>query len=241
MKISFAIQEFDTDILGFTVAKIIDIPFNDKTAIRNGIENLLKELSKKNIRYITYRVKANDFLAISTLEEMGFLLVDGLISLEINTVICADKKNPLIRIATIKDMLQLEELSLGAFSLTRYYTDPLIKKENADKIYLQWVKNSLTGEVADLVLVHEVNNKLNGFVALQRHGHIPLIAVAEEMRGKGIAKQLIESTYEYFTTWKANKIKIETQVVNVPALRAYISCGFKIVDAYLTFRWTDLK
>jgi hypothetical protein len=37
--------------------------------------------------------------------------------------------------------------------------------------------------------------------------------------------------------WGAKKSEIETQMANIPAIRAYQSCGFKIVDSYLTFRW----
>lgn len=240
---SWTLQNFDTKLLGFGVAKIEEVNFEqDKNKLQKIVSELIADLRFSNISYATYRVLANSFPLIHSLERAGFLIVDGMIALE------ADLNNigefsvsKIIRKAEKRDYDFLKNLASQVFSLTRFYNDPVISKERADELYSSWMKNSLNGKVADMVLVWEEHGQILGFITLQKNGHIPLIGVSQEARGRGIAKELVRAAFLEFVKNDCSKAFIETQIVNIPALRAYQSCGFKVVNSYLTFRWTDLS
>jgi len=240
MNDSWQLTPFDTDIFGWNIAKINKI---DPQNPQEDIRKILDEFIKENVQYATYRLQASQFPVIHALEKSGFLLVDGLIALEY--VIENREKIPEvaknIREATIDDLDRLKKIAGMAFSLNRFYNDPLIPKEKADDIYIRWIINSVKKIAADNVFVWEEKGEILGFITLQKSGHIPLIAVSNHARGKGIAKKLIEGAIAECKKSGIAKIAIETQITNIPALRAYISSGFKVTDSFLTYRWAGKK
>lgn len=237
MNTSFKSDPYDSKIFGFRVAKILSIEDSVKQRqLDQIIKKLIKDLMKNKFVYATYRVAANKFLLIHSLEKNGFILVDGLISLELKIDDAIFEDIPEVRKATHKDKKSLESLASSSFYLNRVFNDQVIARSKANDFYKKWVSNSLAGYAADLVLIWEEKG-IKGFTTLEKSGHIPLTAVSSEARGKGIAKKLTKATFSYFKKWKVKKILIETQMGNIPALRAYQSCGFKIINSHLTFRW----
>lgn len=238
MNYSWKLDKFDSEVLGFKVAKILDIKSNGSGKIlEDRLRSLLTELNKNKVRYASYRIRANDFPVIHALESAGFILVDGLISLSIDTFSAMPEVAPEIREARKSDLLKLKKLTSGLYSTTRITNDPLISKERANKYYMKWIENSVKGSAADSVLVWEEKGKILGYVTLQKKGQIPLIGVSEKARGRGIGKELIYAALATFKSWGLENVKIETQVANIPALRVYQACGFKIISSHLTFRW----
>lgn len=237
MRYSWELSKFDTEILGYKVAKIINIDSSgDSEEIFRNIHNLNEDLRKNDTRYATYRVNANNYPLIQSLEKSGYLLVDGLITLEATINLEKANNHSNIRIAAENDLPQLLELAGIVFNnVTRYYHDPIIPKEKADLIYKKWIKNTLEGKFGDMVLVWEKKGIL-GLITLDKKGQILLIGLAKEARGKGIGRELVQSALNQFGDWGIKKILVETQMTNIPALRLYQSCGFKITDSYLTFR-----
>lgn len=237
MNYSWKLSKFDTEILGYKVAKIINIEVSgDDVTILQNVHELNKNLKENNIKYATYRVNANNYPIIHALEKSGYMLVDGLISLE-TTMNLADKDtNNHVRRATEDDLKSLLEIAGEVFNVTRYYHDPIIPKDKADIIYKEWVKNTLRGKFGDMILVWEEKKKVLGLIALDKKGQIPLVGVSKNARGKGIGRELVESALNQFRDWGIKKILVETQMTNIPALSLYQSCGFKIVDSHLTFR-----
>ncbi len=239
MKYSWKIDNFDSEVFGFKVAKVETIDSEDSPEIIDKIVgDLIMDLNKERVGYATYRVKFNDFPIIQALQRSGFVLVDGLISLGINIseVSIAESVGE-IREATRSDLDKLKQMTSGLYLKSRVSNDPLISKERADKFYTKWIENSLLGEAADSVLVWEESDKILGYLTLQKKGQIPLVGVAPQARGKGIAKKLIKASLRKFGEWKVEDITIETQMGNIAALRAYQDCGFKVVNSFLTLRW----
>jgi len=239
MNYSWKLSKFDTEILGYKVAKIINIKNNgDDVSILRNIHALNKNLKKSNIKYATYRVNANNYPVIHALEKSGYILVDGLITLETITNLGKHSTDSHIRIATKDDLTSLLEIAGNVFNVSRYYHDPVIPKDKANTIYKEWVKNTLLGKFGDMTLVWE-EKKVLGLITLDKKGQIPLVGVSKDARGKGIGRELIESALNKFGDWGIKKIIVETQMTNIPALSLYQSCGFIIVDSHLTFRWHE--
>ncbi len=237
MSYSWEISSFDSEIFGQKVARITS---NNKvkTRLHKTLKSLIEDLKESKIWYATYRVNANFYHIIHELEKYDFLLVDGLITLET----MPDNKQieylpKQIRHAKTKDIKQLLKISGSVFAVTRYYHDPLIPKEKADIVYQKWVTNSLSEKSSKMVLVWEKNKKILGLTTLDKKGQIILLGVSEKVRGKGIGRELIKGALNKFRELKRERVIVETQITNIPALRLYQSLGFKIIDSFLTYRW----
>lgn len=229
-KYSWVVDAFDSEILGFSCAKIQHI---DKDSVPHLIDNLIQE----KISYATIRIPSNDYSLINELERNGFYMVDIFIEMECMLTSENTSQRPIIRKASMSDLQDLQKISGESFTSTRYFNDPFISIVSAKKIYKKWIENSLNKSVADLVLVWEENEAICGFITLQKNGHIPLIAVDRKFRGRGIGKKLIFESFKKFNDWNITKLKIETQLQNIPAIRSYQACGFKITDSYITLAW----
>jgi dTDP-4-amino-4,6-dideoxy-D-galactose acyltransferase len=222
---------FDSQILSVNVAKI------DSIERSSDIANLITDLENNKIDYATYRVKSDNFQIIQALEKNGFILVDGLISLVKEGLKKEDIEDSKIFIAKKEEGSQLVKLAGEVFFLNRLYNDSFISPQKASAFYQKWMENSLKKTVADEVFVYREAGKVFGFITLKNNGHIPLLGVSKEKRGKGIAKMLVRQALTAFYVLNLDKAYIETQISNIAALRVYTALGFKIIDSHLTFSW----
>lgn len=230
-------SSFDTEILERKTAKLV-ILREQKNSSQNIelAKTIIEDFKKRKLEYVTTRIKASDFSTIHALESQGFRLVDGYLILEAN--VGNEKSSENIREGTLKDLESLQGIAGSSFSQTRFYNDPQIKKYQADKIYSEWIKNSVLKKNADLVLVWTENSRICGFTTIRKNGNIVLIAVSREKQGRGIGKLLVKAALKKFSEWGVKTSSIETQMTNISALRTYMSCGYKITASYLTFRWS---
>lgn len=231
---SWEYQSWDSEILERKTAKILS--FEPKNKARGLAKELTKSLEREKVKYAIFRVNASNFSTIHALEDSGFRLVDGYLKLECE--IKEESFSSKIREAKREDLNKLQAISSSSFSKTRFYNDPLIKKSQADKIYSEWIKNSILKKTADLVLVWVEESAIFGFTSIKKNGNIVLIAVSREKQGRGIGKLLVNAALKKFSEWGIKSSTIETQMTNISALRVYQSCGYKIVDSFLTFRWS---
>lgn len=228
-------DEFDSRVLGIPTAKIQSIEIDEETPA-SSIERLVQDLEAHAISYAVYRLPASSFAVIHALESTGFVYVDGMLAMEIELNSINFETNQAIRVAQELDIPILQKMVKGIFK-TRYYNDPVIPQEKVDNIFQEWVKNSVNHEVADEVLVYKDKETISGFVTLKKDGSVPLIGVSHDAQGKGIGKALIQAALQYHKTNGNKKAFIETQIANIAAIRSYQSCGFKVTESFLTFRW----
>jgi dTDP-4-amino-4,6-dideoxy-D-galactose acyltransferase len=234
-------SEFDTLVLGIPTAKIVAVGGATQKKIKTNVHALKEDLSEAGIRYAVCRISSSEYPTIQSLEEGGFVLIDGLITLGVSIEMKNVREQEFIVEAHKDDYAQLSRLAGTVFrGGSRYYHDPAISRRAADRVYREWIKNSLRGMAADTVLVWKEKGKVLGFITLQKkhgHGDIPLIGVSAKARGKGIGKSLIESAFALCAQWGMSEISVATQVTNIPALRLYQSCGFVIKESHVTLRW----
>lgn len=241
MNYSFEVVDLDTNLFGFKVAKIISIDdYGNSDTLCKRVCQLIVALKQAKVAYATYRLSSNAFPIIHAIEREGFVIVDGVVDLSANIndmPIGVVKDN--IREAKVEDINNLKKIAEETFLLNRFYWDPIIPKDKAPFIYGAWVENSVIGKEADCVFIIKEKEKIVGFITLEKKGHIPLIAVASDFQGKGIAKILLNAAFTRFRKWGVKQINIETTFLNLPALRAYLAIGFIIVGSRFTFRWSD--
>lgn len=81
------------------------------------------------------------------------------------------------------------------------------------------------------IIVAEQEGKVVGYIStvIDRaagKGRIPNLAVATELRGQGLGRQLIEHALEYFRAEGMAYAMIETMAQNAVGQHLYTSCGF---------------
>lgn len=242
-KASYKMLELDSKILGFTTAKIVSIESDSKSK-RILIKKLIKSFINDKIKYVTFRIKAKELATINILEEEGFRLVDEYLIL-VKQILSKEQEKFAVKIreATLADSERLQNDLGSIFTSSRFFNDPLISKDAAVKMHKVWINNCIKGKAAEKVYVAEVEEICVGFIALEREGkegHIPLIGVNPEHRGKKIAQQLtLYAINNWFIKKGVKTVQIETQLTNIPAVRTYENLGFRLVDSAVTLRWTQ--
>lgn len=242
----YQILDLDTNILGFKTAKITSLKAEDSSK-KNLIKKLIESFKKEKIRYATIRVNLKDLHTINILENQGFRIIDGYLFL-LKSLGREKQKYNLgvnIREAKLDDIKKLQDDIAHTFIYSRFFSDPLIKKDSAIMMHKIWIENCIKGKASEKVYAAIVNGEAVGFIAVEmdgKEGHINLIGVSPKYRGKQISQILtLYVIHNWFARKGAKLIRIETQLTNIPATKAYESLGFRLSDSAITLRWSEKR
>ena len=168
------------------------------------------------------------------LQSYGFYIVDTRIKLLLSKKIHLVPRSN-IRFANLNDELQVKKLAKNAFIYSRFNRDPKISEDIAGKIKEKWAGNYFIKERGNWMVVVENNGKIIGFLQLidkdDNTNTIDLIAVDENYRGQGLAKEMIKFAQENCSN-KEKKMEVGTQISNISSLNMYMSLDFKIKSAF---------
>lgn len=135
-------------------------------------------------------------------------------------------------------LYKLAELS-GRFS--RFKLDPNIDGTTVRRFYEVWIKNSITTDLADDILIYIEGGSIVGFVSYKIYGDIAkigLIAVNPMCQGKGIGGLLLQELEYRLLRKKIFKLKVVTQETNIQASMFYAKQAFhKLKVYYITHFW----
>jgi dTDP-4-amino-4,6-dideoxy-D-galactose acyltransferase len=138
---------------------------------------------------------------------------------------------------------ELLKLAIASGAHSRFNVDPRFPRERFLEMYRIWIERSVRREIADTVLVaHDptIADGLNGMVTVavaNDTGKIGLLAVAEQARGRGVGRRLLESAHEWMRSHGADEARVITQMANSPACGLYRTCGYTLsaVEDYYHF------
>ncbi len=174
---------------------------------------------------------------LSHLEAVGFQVIETNVTLK-QEMRCELKIEPhqnngyQIRLASISDRKDVEEIARQSFIFDRFHKDPKFSSAKADKIKKHWSSNFFLGKRGDTMVVASENNRAVAFLLLL-HGItenvIDLIAVDSNHRNNGLAMQMIDFVKRVDITQK--KLLVGTQASNIPSLRMYEKMGFKVINS----------
>lgn len=249
-------SDFDTEILGLKTAKI-DLAVSVKGSHEQLINKVVHNLKVDGIEYATFRLSsAEDLDMIHALETNGFKLVDGYLIL-LKEGLSSDRiggSGIKIRDANEGDIAPLQDAIAPTFLYSRFFRDrSTLSEKSAVEMHREWIKNSILGKVAEHVIVAEDQGEPIGFMTLEmdsdvekyfgiKMGHIPLVGIDPKYRGRHIALDLSDHAFKtWFTERGAEMIRIETQLINIPATRTYENAGFRLTSTALTYRWANTQ
>lgn len=224
----YEILDWDTKHFGYKVAKV------DANNIGlSEYKELIIKLSKKGVKLMYFFADLGDNISIKTAKTSGGFLADEKV-VYIREVPIISKPENLKNITShFKKPLtsQIKLLALEAGKYSRYKIDPNFMNGEFEKLYTEWIKKSLNGEIAKDVLVYEINKKNVGLITLgDKDGkcNIGLIAIHPEHRNKGIGTNLVNAGFVKAAGWGYKKIDVVTQKSNFNAGKFYESLGFKV-------------
>jgi ribosomal protein S18 acetylase RimI-like enzyme len=183
--------------------------------------------------FLYAKVPTSDTRAVASLDALGFHVVDTNVTLEREAAPpLATKGRNACRFAVPDDRDAVRALAGRAFSHSRLHLDSAVPREAADRSRAEWAANFFSGARGDHMVVAEDNGTCRGFLQLLGPAAgvltIDLIGVDPTARRRGVARDMI--AFAVAELPGIDRLRVGTQVANVPSLRLYESLGFRVVE-----------
>lgn len=230
-------SDWDSSHFGFNMAEI-GLVSNSRYIIDHEASSLLlKELERycirQEIKHITIRLPLNHTALIHAAEENDFQLMAQVTSYVKNLHDYRENKtNEQIKIkaCTSADLERLSHITSTSFRpksgwYDRFHSDPVLPDRKADLLYKEWINNcyrEYKKKKDSKIFVAYYKNKLVGYIAVEidkdasnilnkKIAYIPLNAVDEKYRRKGIYAKLVAETLSWLKKKGVDLVYIVTQ------------------------------
>lgn len=228
LKSLYSKLSWDSDTFGYPVVRVDTVPLDE-----NELKTLIQELKKHDIHLAYWFTDPDDFTSNDAAKKNNGLLVDTKVTYTMfltkkNTIPESDYIHVYEKKHVNKELLILA-LESGVYS--RYKSDPNFRHHEYEKLFEKWIERSVTGEIADQVLVSEQNKTITGLVTIGRKDHtgeIGLLAVDVAYRGQHIGERLMHAAITHLYEEGVHSIKVVTQKANIPACKLYEKLGFRL-------------
>lgn len=232
------VNEWDSEFFGLRIATVASRGLDDETAAA-----VLTWAGQNGIACLYYRADARDTASIQHAEHHGFRFV----SIRLTMTRDGETPGPLggdgaVRQAATDDVKSLEQIARASHTNTRFHLDTRFDRERSRELYAVWIRDSVSGRLADRVLVVDGPDGPAGYVALRADadgiGHIGLIAVSAVHRGRGYGERLVAEGLRWLASREVARVQVVTQGADPAAIRFYERCGFSVSAVELWFhRW----
>jgi RimJ/RimL family protein N-acetyltransferase len=262
--VTYSKLEWDSTHFGMPMGAVRDVIMSEKlpnlVKIKKGAITLaLSELRKKGITHVSTKADIYDITTVHALEMAGFRLMGTTIIYAFDFrrfQIPEFEDQCTLRLAKVEDEDTLIRIAAISFSKTRvsedrFHSDPDLPEEKSNALYIEWIRNSIEGEIADAIIVAELEGKPVGFTTVENFraradevgvniGALLLSAVLPEARGRGVYTSMIKKGLEYLRP-KVGIVELGTQITNFPVQKAWSKLGFKLASGTYAFHRTLQK
>lgn len=226
----FQILKWDSDFFGMPVAQILP----DNLSVED-LDLVISQMKMKKIKLAYWASNPNDEES-----QKGALLFHGFLADKKVTFVMdisrignqPERDDRIIEEYTDKvTCTDLENLAVQAGIYSRFKRDVQIPERKFVELYRLWMRNSVSGQMADAVMVARYSGKIAGMVtALEKNGrgNIGLLAIYEDMRGKNIGAELVGAAQRWAYKRRLTYAQVVTQEDNIPSCNLYKKCGYHI-------------
>ena len=224
---------WDSQMMGFGVARVL---LNDLAPL--ALAELLAAARHQGLALLYLVASPVDARSNASARQAGAWLADRKATF-VMPVAAGLAQTPAAAAVTVEPTTEwtarLEDLALQSGAYSRFRRDPRLPSSVFVGIYREWLRKSLSGELARQVLVGYASagpggpKQPDGLLTLgSQHGRadVGLLAVAAEARGQGIGQRLVQAAQRQAALWKFDELQVVTQLENVLACRFYRRCGF---------------
>ncbi len=216
--------EWDTRFFGYSVAKI--------NLNHEGIEkinNLFNQIAIEKIHLTYIFVSPDDSEIIGFLEKKRCALVDQKTTFSKKAENRLIKNNEIFEFRKKTPTVKLKKLALLAGQYSRFQNDENFKNNEYERLYIEWLNNSLLKKLAKKTFIAKRMQETIGFTTLNyqnNYAEIGLIAVDRKFQGMGVGSDLIYKTENEAVEIGFNELRVVTQLNNKAACRLYEKCDF---------------
>jgi dTDP-4-amino-4,6-dideoxy-D-galactose acyltransferase len=232
-------DEWLSDVLGVSSWKVSGVEA-DTSPIE--IKAVLFQCVDRGSAFFSAKIRTRDVRAVINATRAGFFAIDVNVTFDwdsaangtsVNGV--SGKSNMTTEIATEGDAAAIEEVAGHCFTLSRFHLDPAIGLDRANEVKRQWAHNACRGR-ASAVYVSRQRNDVTGFLAVlesesggRKDAIIDLVGVDKSHQGHGAGRALSNM---FVDQWRgrADRLRVGTQISNIPAMRLYESIGFRVTE-----------
>jgi predicted N-acetyltransferase YhbS len=215
-----------------------------------NLPTVLNFCRTQNVAFLVARCPVDDLQTVQALEDTGARLMDTLVYYRRDLV---NKPLPtlnetavVIRSVQPTDETAVKNVAASAFRnyTGHYHADPKLDRQKCDEVYISWASRSCTSrELADEMLVAELDNNVVGFLSLRRRNaeetEGPLFCVTPGLQKRAIGQNLIIAGLEW-SCHQAQSMLISTQINNIASQKVWCRLGFEPDHAFYTFHlWFD--
>jgi len=218
--------EWDSQFFGYPVAKI---SFGKDGA--DKLENVFHQINSANIRLTYLYVNPDDLKINRFIEKKGCLLADQKVVFAKTTEKHYNFNTKIIEFQETEINEKILSLALTSGICSRFRIDKKFTNNEFERLYTEWLSNSINKTIAFETLVAMEGSNLIGITTLGvklDYADIGLVAVDENHRGKGIGYDLIHTADNTAFDMGYEKIKVVTQLKNNEACNLYKKCNFHI-------------
>ena len=222
----YQILNWDTEFFGIKIAKITESNLD-----KLELENVLSDLKKEGVKLVYWAAdKKYDY--ITKLFEGRLVDIKTTFAIDFESLNLNNDYSTIIE-AYSSDMntSELEDLAIQSGEHSRFAVDPNFKREKFVSLYKEWIKKSISGEIAKEVFVIRESNKIVGMITLDEKngkGNIGLLAVDKSSRGKKYGENLVRATQLWFRENGYTIGQVVTQGKNIAACNFYKKCGYSV-------------
>jgi len=141
-----------------------------------------------------------------------------------------------IRLALESDIPALRAIAARSHTDSRFYADGGFARDRCDELYATWIEKSVRGW-ADSVFTSGEPGAPQCYLSYherEEHSEIGLVAVAEEARGQGLGRALVEAALIRAAPG-LKPVHVVTQGRNEGATALYEKCGFELLTVQSRF------
>lgn len=221
--------DWDSQFFNYKVA-LLD---SEKIQSEADVNVCLKELKKMQYRLAYIFIPSQNSKLNEIVKQQGGILVDAKTTYATSSIRGEEVSTNIISFLDNKPGKDLLDLAIESGIYSRFSKDKNFKNNEFGRLYTEWITNSVNRKIADEVLVYNENNKISGFVTLKAdgsNGKIGLIAVSAALRGKGIGRELMKASHNWYLSKKLTTATVITQGENKPACKLYEKCGYHISE-----------
>lgn len=124
---------------------------------------------------------------------------------------------------------KLYQLAILSGTYSRFNVDNRIGQEKFEKLFQEWIKNSINGILAFETLVFSKKKETVGLITIGEKNDraaIGLIAVDPLFRGQGVGQSLMHSAEKKAYQLGYRNIQVITQHQNISACKLYEKCDY---------------
>lgn len=198
----------------------------------SAFPQVINSAKQKNYQLLYWKIPVEDLTANQIASANNVFLGDTKTVFELPCSEIKAQKINLVKKWTDPANENLISLGISSGKYSRFKNDPLLPENSFEKMYREWVLQSLNGNMGDEIYFIGDAADPNAMITIafkNEFAEIGLIAVKQEYQHQGYGKLLVEFVENITFEKKLNHLIVATQLSNLPAIKLYEKCGGKII------------